>query len=98
MTCRSSKSAHSSARASRAPHTERHRCAVELQMPRLSRRVEPVVVPAVHVLHGGKNQLAGRQIVQRRKRDGDVVAADLFDVTVGVDAYAAPLAKYVMVI
>src|SRR3954470_19938016 len=62
-------------------------------MPGLPGLVEPIVVAPVHVAHGSREQLRGRQIVEGRERDGDVVAADLLDMAVRVHPHTAVLAK-----
>ena len=67
-------------------------------MPGLGGHVEPVVVAPIHVLHGSCCELGRRQIVERRERDGYVVAADLRDVAVRVDPDAAVVAEDMMVI
>ena len=69
-----------------------------LEMARLGRHIEPIVVPPVHVPDGSVYQLGGGEIIQRREGYGDVVAADLLDVTVRVDPYAALLAEHMVIV
>src|SRR5690606_24018400 len=67
-----------------------------LQVPRLGRRVEPVVVAAVREAHGHVRELLVADVVERRDVDRDEVAADLLDVAGAERPHAAVLAEQVM--
>src|SRR5437879_3526741 len=49
-------------------------------MPGFSRRVEPVVVASVHVVDRNRGQLGRIDVIEGSEADGDIVAADRFDI------------------
>src|SRR4051812_34000953 len=65
-------------------------------MPRLGRRVPPIVVAAIHVADRGRDKVCGIEVVQSRDADGDIVAANLLDIAVAIDVDAAIAAETVM--
>src|SRR5882724_4729651 len=69
-----------------------------LQVPGFGGHVEPVVIAPVHGAHGSRYELGRRQIVERRERNGYVIAADLLDVAIRVDPYATAVAEDMMVV
>ena len=65
-------------------------------MPRLGRRVEPVVVAPVHIPHRGCGELGRVEIVEHGEIDGHIGAADLRNVAMAESGDAAVAAEAVM--
>jgi hypothetical protein len=68
------------------------------QIVRVLRRLEPVVVTAVHVPDRQRVELLGRNVVEAGDAHRNIVAADLLDVAVAEHRHAAGPAKAVVIL